>query len=231
MKKLALTLLLVPFTLHCFAQREFGIKIYQNTDFFETVYDDYTLDISEQIRNVNFSRVSLAFDIRSKKGYTHEIELFIPEIRKSLNHVQFPMNYEFRKGDDFTGVVSTASVRYELNKSLTNEDKRFTFLLGAGINPYYVHIEYEPYNLFDFYTSQQLYGFSLNVIPRINYRLGQRLNMDLNIPLKVYDLLGETKRTNNPNIPIRDQRNTDWDHTLFETAYTIRLGLMYRLNG
>ena len=158
----------------------------------------------------------------------HEIEFFIPEISKSLDDIQYPMNYEFRKDVTFDGEGTSYSLRYELSKTLTDESKRFGFAIGAGINPYYVHLEYIPNVETTYYWSTQLYGFALNFIPRINYKISRRFNIDLNVPLKIYDLRLEKNEVANPAIPIRQQNTNGSDHIFFESAYTIRLGLAYK---
>lgn len=180
---------------------------------------------------VNFNRISLAIDIGTKKGYTHEIEFLIPELSKSYKDIQYPMNYEFRKeNSSFDGEISSYSLRYELSKTLTNKDKKLGFHLGAGINPYYVLVEYIPNVQNTYYSSTKVYGFALNLVPRIKYKISSRFFIDLNVPLKVYDLRAEKYRVKNPAIPINQQTKIDYSNTFFESVYTFRLGLMYRLS-
>ena len=208
----------------CSYSQRVGIKIYQNTDFFETTYNQAS---SGQL---NFNRFSLAVDFHTKNSFLHEVEFFIPEITKSLDDLQYPMNYEFRKGDTFDGQGTSYSLRYELSKRLTNESNKFGFSLGAGINPYYVHLEYIPNVETTYYWSTRLYGFAVNLIPGINYKISKRFSVDLNVPLKIYDLRGEENKVHNPAIPIRQQETNDFDQIFFESAYTIRLGLEYKFS-
>jgi len=229
MKRIVLTALSISSMICSFGQNNIGIKIYQNTDLFETQYESRFGQVTK-VENVNISRISMAVDIETKKGYTHELEFLIPEISKSLDDVQFPLNYEFRKDQTFDGYADSFSLRYELSKTLTNKARRFAFLLGVGINPYYVHIEYEPNVETTYYWSTKLYGFALNVTPRIKYKLSQRFSIDLNVPLKIYDLRGERNRVKNPAIPIRQQTFNDNNSIFFENVYTLRFGLMYKLN-
>ena len=228
MKSTLLTALLVVSSIWSFGQSTFGIKVYQNTDLFKTIYNESRNNLMTSSEQVNFSRISLAMDMHTKNGFLHEVEFFMPEISKSLEDIQYPMNYEFRKDVSFDGEASSFSLRYELSKRLTNESKRFGFYIGAGVNPYYVHLEYIPNVETTYYWSTKLYGFALNFTPRIAYKISRRFNVDLNVPLKVYDLRGEKNQVNNPAIPIRHQTTTDVDHIFFESAYTIRLGIEYK---
>ena len=64
----------------------------------------------------------------------------------------------------------------------------------------------------------------------IKYKFSQRFSIDLNVPLKIYDLRVEKNKIKNPAIPIRQQTTNDYNHIYLESAYSIRLGLMYKLN-
>lgn len=228
-RKLALTVSFILIAIFSSGQTGYGLKIYQNTDIFETRYHSRFNEVTK-VENINFSRISLAIDLDTKRRYTHEIEILIPEFSKPLDNVKFPLNYEFRKDDTIEGKASTFSLRYELSKALTAQDKHFAFLLGAGINPYYVYIEYEPNVSNTYYWSTKLYGFALNITPRVMYRFSQRFSADLNFPFKIYDLRGESNYVDNPSIPIRQRKTTDTSHIFFDQVYTVRIGFMYKLN-
>lgn len=228
-RTLILTAIFTSTAIYSLAQKKLGIRIYQNTDFFETQYNEVFTGNVTKFQNVNFGRISLALNLKTKKGYNHEIEFLIPEISKSLDKIQFPMNYNFRKGDTFVGRASAYSLRYEVSRSITNNSGPFAFLLGVAVNPYYVHIEYEPTNETTYYSSTKLYGFAINVIPRLEYKLNDRLCLDLDVPLNVFDLHAQKVYIANPSIPLRHQSAVSFASSFFERAYTIRLGLMYRL--
>jgi hypothetical protein len=231
MTRTIITALFICTTICSFGQKGIGIKIYQNTDIFEIQFLESVTHNVEKFDKVNFSRVSLALDIDTKKGYTHEIEFLIPEVSKSYDNVQYPMNYEFEKKDaGFEGRASSYALRYELSKTLTSNTKKFCFDLGIGMNPYYVHIEYIPNVPNSYYSSTKLYGFVLNIVPRVKYKLSQRFTIDLNVPLKIYDLQAEKYRVANPAIPIHQQTTIDYRNIFFESAYTFRVGLMYKFS-
>ena len=101
MKTTLLTTLSILSSICSFGQSAFGIKVYQNTDLFKTIYNESRNNLLTSSEQVNFSRISLAMDIHTKKGLLHEVEFFIPEISKSLEDIQYPMNYEFRKDASF----------------------------------------------------------------------------------------------------------------------------------
>lgn len=231
MFRIILTALFLSYVVCSFGQKGFGIKIYQNTDIFKIQYFDNLTNEVEKFGQLNFTRFSLALDIQSKKGYIHEIEFFVPEVSKSYDNLRYPMNYEFKKEwPNFEREASSYSLRYELSKNLTKKTRRIGFNLGIGISPYYVLAESIPTAVNHYYSSTKLYGFVLNIVPRINYKITQRFSIDLNVPLKMYDVRVENTRIKNPSIPIHQQTKIDYSNHFFESAYTLRLGIMYKLS-
>src|SRR5687768_1763445 len=111
-------------SINSFGQAKIGVKLYQNTDFFDATYYNSQSYEFEKIIHINFHRFSVAIDIKSKNNLNHEIEAFIPEISRSINYVQFPLEYEFRRSSSFESVISSYAFRYEINKTLTHSSKR-----------------------------------------------------------------------------------------------------------
>lgn len=211
-----------------FGQKQFAIKIYQNTDIFKTKYYETRNREWTKFDHVNFTRITLALEMTTEKGYRHEIELLVPEISKSPANIQFPLNYEFRKDITFEGKASAYSFRYALSKIRISKPKRFAFDFGMGLNPYYIHIEYMPHVATTYYWSTKLYGLALNVIPQMRYKLSSRFDIDVNLLLKMVDLRGESSRIENPAIPVRQQKVSHYNSIFFEGVYTLRFGLMYK---
>jgi hypothetical protein len=230
MTRIIIAVLFISNAFCSFGQKAIGIKLYQNTDIFEIRYFESMIKHVEKLDKVNFTRVSLAVDIDTKEGYTHEIEFMIPEVSKSYDKIRHAMNHEFQKETpDFEGQASSYSLRYELSKTLTNKANKLDFNLGVGLNPYYVLVEYIPNVDTRYYSSTKLYGFVMNLIPRVIYKLSDRFSVDLNVPLKIYDLRAEKRTIKNPAIPIHQRTTINYSNIFFESAYTIRLGLMCKL--
>lgn len=227
--KINKTLILLTFVLSsCMvhAQSKVGIKLYQNTDLFTTEKYYRREKISGE-NHFNFHRFSVALNIE-KKRWSHELEFFIPEIAKDIDRLQFPFAYQFRSDDDFFhGEASTYSLRYELTKTLSGKDKKFSFHAGLALNPYYLHIEYIPHHEFVYYWSTKFYGVAVNISPRMSFRPAARFVVDVSLPLKLYDLRGEKNRVANPAIPISQQTTEDFDSVFLESVYSLRVGLTY----
>ncbi len=217
--------------IHAFGQQGFSFKLYQNTDIFQL--QCINLQPRETIKQgkTNISRISFAFVLLSKKSYFHEVEFQIPEISKPIEKLDFPLNYTYFKGDSLDEKGSSYSFRYELGKLLGDKSKPFNFLLSAGINPYYVQLEFTPTSPNTYYNSLTFYGFALNATPRLYYKLNRHFSIDLNAPIRIYNLQVDKYRQDNPILPIQQQRSSEINHLFFEPVYTIRLGLMYSLTS
>ncbi|MGC3947382.1 MAG: hypothetical protein QM762_23180 [Chryseolinea sp.] len=227
MKALLTALLAFSCIVASFGQRSFGVKIYQNTDFFDAEITDTDTRTQTTVHNVNANRFSVALNLFSKRRVIHELELFIPEVSKSLDNMQYPMVYDLKKGSSISGKGTSYSVRYELSRTLTREDKRLKFSGGVGINPYYVHLEYLPLNTYTYYADSRLYGAAVNITPHLTFDLTPRFCLDLSVPIKVYDFRANEYQVRNPAIPIEQQISKNYSSIFFESAYTIRLGISY----
>ncbi len=227
MKNYLLLSSFLMFAIGSLAQRSFQAKVYQNTDYFNVSYYNSQTNSTRNSNVLNFTRISLAFVINTSKNLTHEIEFLIPELSKSIYKVKLPLDYSFKEDDRMKSTISTYSFRYELSKALFNRSKKMVFNLGLGVNPYYTKTEYEPTVANVYYSFVQLYGASVNVIPRINFNITDKIVLDLNIPLKLYDLQNKETHVNNPSLPIRQQSSSEVTDVFFEQAYTIRLGMSY----
>jgi hypothetical protein len=229
MRNLLLALIAVLATNAVSGQTRIQLKLYQNTDFFNVSYQNSDTQETRETDVTNFDRISLAVAFSGNRNLSHEIEFFVPERSRSIYDVKFPMDYEFRESYRFTSEISTYSFRYELDKSF-NPSNRVFFSLGVGINPYYTKSEYEPTMPNTYYRGVKIFGVSLNVVPRINFKITPRFLMEFNIPFKIYDLRDKESEIHNPAIPIRDQvMKDDLKHIFFESTYTLRLGIVYIL--
>ncbi len=229
MRKKLLIPLLVCISVYSFGQRSLGFTIYQNTDIFQVHYINLPSHQRTKESNVNFSRISLAVELLTKKGFVHEVEFMLPEFAKPLDKLKFPFQYYFVKSDLMEEIGEAYSLRYSFSKYLASKSDRLNFIFGAGINPYFVLQEYTPTTPHSYYTSLKWYGIALNLTPGMYYKPGRHFRLGLNVPFRIYNFRIEKHRQDNPILPIAIQRYTEKKHLFFEPAYTIRLGLTYRL--
>jgi hypothetical protein len=216
-----------------FAQHEYRIKLYQHTSSLETVYQRPSSggsDVKSGDRHFTTGTFSVAFNIISLRGgFHHELELFMPQIDRSAQDIQFPRNFGLSRSTLTTDVISAYSFRYEINQDITNVTKRFVLNLGLAVNPYHIDMEFKPRERNVFERNVQITGATINIIPRVSCQLTDRLSLELNVPVNVFDLYKIKQRVDNPGLSIRSQSNGGTEHTFFQDVYTVRFGVAYTL--
>lgn len=226
-----LTILFVCEAIYSFGQQGQSFKLYQNTDIFQLYCISlHPREETKQVK-VNFSRISFAFVFASRKRSFHEVEIQIPEFSKPIEKLDFPLNYTFWKGESFDEAGNSFSFRYEFGKLIGDKSKPINFLLSAGINPYYMQLEYTPTTSSAYYQSRTFYGFALNATPRLYFKLNRHFSIDLNAPIRIYNFQKARYRQDNPILPAQQQRFTKTNHLFLEPVYTLRLGLMWHLSS
>lgn len=217
--------------IYSFGQQGPGFKLYQNTDIFQLQCINFKPRETIKQGKINFSRISLAYVLLTKKNYFHEVELQIPEFSKPIEKLDFPLKYTYWKGETYDDSGRSFSFRYEIGKLLGDKSKPINFLLSTGINPYYVQLEYTPTTSSGYYFSSTYYGFELNATPRLYLKISPHFTIDLNLPIRIYNFQISKFRQDNPILPVQQQRSIETNHLFFEPVYTIRLGLMYTVTN
>ena len=227
MKKVLLLALagVLIFSSNTKAQRQWAVKLYQNTDYHK-VTEDYFWSREKRIvtsaYQVNFSRLSLALHLSSQRKWEHELAL-------SYSGDVVPIAYKVSNSREESIHTKFYSVQYELLRNLTNSDSKFHFLLGGSILPYWAKLNHHPLVATRFFRYDRHIGGSLNLIPYAVFKPTERWLIDLNVRIGLYDLRQYKRRIYNPAIPVKQQVDREIQHTLLPKTYTIRLGIGYRL--
>ncbi|MCD9016825.1 hypothetical protein [Parachryseolinea silvisoli] len=216
-----------------FAQHEYRIKLYQHTSSLETVYQ-YQSDgaTSEKSGDRHFTTgtFSVAFNLVSLRGgFHHEVEIFMPEIDRSAQNIQFPKNFGLSQSARTRDVISTYAARYEINQDITNVTKRFVLNLGLAVNPYHIEMEFNPREGNVYNRNVRVTGANINIIPRVSWQLTDRLSLELNVPVNVFNVYRSKQHVDNPILPKEGQTNAGTEHKFFEDIYTVRFGVAYTL--
>ncbi len=230
MRKKSLITILVCISMTSFGQRGLGFTFYQNTDIFRV--QTIVLPSHEVTRQtqVNFSRISLAVELMTKKNNVHEIEFFLPEVDKPFDRFDFPAQYYTWSHNKTERVATSYSFRYGFSKYLPSKSDRLNFLIGAGINPYYVLQEFIPHTNATYYNSIKWIGAALDVTPGIRFKLGKHFRLGFSMPFGIYNFRFQEYRQDNPILPVRQQRNKETKHLFCQPVFTFRLGVTYDLN-
>lgn len=210
------------------AQNFVRVKIFHNTDYVERSGSDYIGAVMSTERVWNFRRVSFAAEFGNRENVRHQLELFFPQIQRSTSVPAYPINYSVPGGPD--NHESTAlAFRYEAMKKSGGGTDRVRFLFGFGLNPYYRKLALVPASADRSNRSLEDFGAVFNAILGLEIAVTKSLGIEASIPLKVYDFRFKRQWLDNPALPADDQSNTGHEHIFFETAYTLRFGLTYKL--
>jgi hypothetical protein len=216
-----------------FAQHEYRIKLYQHTSSLETVYQYQSGGATSEKsggRHLTTGTFSVAFNLVSLRGgFHHEVEIFMPEINRSAQNIQFPKNFGLSQSALTRDVISTYAARYEINQDITNVTKRFVLNLGLAVNPYHIEMEFNPRESNVYNRNVRVTGANFNIIPRVSWQLTDRLSLELNVPVNVLDVYRVKHHVDNPVISKDAQTNTGKEHKFFEDIYTVRFGVAYTL--
>jgi hypothetical protein len=127
-------------------------------------------------------------------------------------------------------VQSSFSLNYEYILIFSKSaEKRLVPSLGFGLNPYYFRTSSFPASPADFRRSETRTGINLFVNPRLNYYLGPKFFIDLNIPINIYNFFWDIYTNRDPRIPVKYQTYTNIDWELLPSVYSLRLGIGMKL--
>ena len=72
-------------------------------------------------------------------------------------------------------------------------------------------------------------GVVLSIIPRLNYNIGERWVLDLNIPVNLADMNRNMEKVENPSTEVSEQKTTSTEFLLLPEKFQVRLGLGLRI--
>lgn len=208
-------------------QGKWGIRLNQNTDFFPVTYTVSNAS-SYTEREVRAGRISAVFSYLRGK-YTHELELFVPQVNSS--DPIFPWPYAVRSMPTYKIKYSSYAIRYTISRNVYSFTKSFSLSLGGGLNGYILKVKNVPQVENSFPVSDYMVGMSLNAVPGINLQASRHLSFVLDCPLKVFDFYYRTVNIQNPLIPPRQQKKRSFETDDFMKALTVRLGVAYKFGG
>jgi hypothetical protein len=211
-----------------------GLKIY-NLSTFEENFKSIRLSDTSSYQFTNTStqilHPTIAFQWKARNNNFHEIELTNFEIGKTGAKTEFVADTNgipFVSGQD---IVTTAlSVRYEyilnFNKS---KDSKLVPSLGFGVNPYFRKNKYSPLASSSFPASESSFGLRAFITPRVTYFITQKIFVDFNIPLCLFDNFILTEMRDNANLPVEQRTVSTYNFNQFPKFISGRIGIGIKL--
>lgn len=175
---------------------------------------------------------TIAFQWNPGKGNFHELSLEDlkyeiasnwTELRNDSLNIQTPLNGE--------RVTETAiALRYEyilvLNKK---KECRLVPSIGFGVSPYYRSYKVQPMIASFFPMSEKIMGLRTFITPRLNYFIGSRFFLDLNVPLCFTEAVFVSEREEDPSIPQEEREVSTLGMKMFSNILAVRLGIGIKL--
>jgi len=183
---------------------------------------------SETVRNNKQFDSSGKFDLLSSISFSlgenltfHEIELY--QLKAGFRQNQNQVNGITTNGEKV--FETEIFLRYSYNIRFSSSGKRFSYILGAGLSPYYMGSKSKPLFGNSFERKIQEFGFTVDLFPRINYSLSSRVFVELNFPISLFGGRIEEIEVEDPSIPVSEQDESNWNSNLFPTIFRPSLGL------
>ena len=177
-----------------------------------------------------FGKITPAFQLISPKGNFHELELTQLTVSKRTSQWNDPLS-------SFAPSFSTNSLlglsfRYEYGlEVLKKKDLKGLHLYsGFAVNPMYSFVNVSPEMSTIFPQRSHQFNIAAQFVPRISYDVGDRLSIDLNVPINLATLYSNHSTIVNPAWPASAQRSS-WTRTelLPFSPFNFRMGLKFKL--
>lgn len=111
-----------------------------------------------------------------------------------------------------------------------SEEKKLKMKFGVRTTLGSEFTRMKPHDTFDFPSSSFTVAATLAAVPGINYRLNDRLLVDVGIPFQLLTLSSNFRKWENPTLPVRDQKYYGGvEGEFFPKVYQLRIGMVYLL--
>lgn len=182
---------------------------------------------------LNLGSLTPAFTWGLKNGRFHEVE---------ISEMNFNRNFQQTSQIDFgSGGLSitegervynlSLAMRYEYSVYSEKRAKKSKLVpaLGGSIQPYFHYIATVPAVATRYRTGLSSFGAVVNFIPRVYYNMNKKWFLDLNIPLTLAKIGGESSTVENSLIRDEDQRVTNFNLDFVTTDILVRFGVGMRI--
>lgn len=236
MKKIILLVVLCFITYNTFAQQNpktLKVKLYNQSSFVKnksnySAANNYYLK-SEKETNILSPTFAIAYT--ANNGNTHEIELnkFAFYFNSETDELLDTINSNIVGGQEISNFNLSFRYEYTPSSKKSKLNKKGTFSVGYGLQPYIYHTKTAPLITTNFPVSKTQIGGSGYIAPRFTYQVSEKLYFDINIPFNLIDVNFTNTKIDDPtkNKSERTVHNTEFN--MLPMNYNLRIGLAYRI--
>lgn len=175
---------------------------------------------------------TIAFQWNPGKGNFHELSLEDLKYEIASNSTELrndSLNIQtWVSGERVT--ETAIALRYEyilvLNKK---KECRLVPSIGFGASIYYRSYKAQPIVTTFFPMSEKITGLRTFITPRLNYFIGSRLFLDLNVPLCFTEAVFVSDQEENPSVPQQEREVSTFGMKMFPNILAVRLGVGIKL--
>jgi hypothetical protein len=121
------------------------------------------------------------------------------------------------------------ALQYEYGTDLFPSTQRWKFYFGVGILPYFQQRRTLPRISSEFRSGESRIGARLHTIGRIQWRSKGRFFLDMNLLTTWADLAYTQNRTDDPSLPLQEQRLQNLEYRWFPLVFGARFGLGFKI--
>lgn len=171
---------------------------------------------------------AIAFQWKARKSLFHEIEISnfsVANVATSVRQYTDGSGGEILLGEEKL-TTTYISLRYEQMTNFNrSKETNFVPALAASVNPYFRQNTFSSEIPANYPSSETFYGLRAFFTPRITYFMGERLFLNLDASLCIFDMYFVEDKVENPAFPISKHKTSEFIYTQFPKIYNARLGI------
>ena len=209
-----------------------SLKVYYNGfyNFDKSITtNDNNVTYTNEVSNYDFGGISFALEIDKNSLFSHEIELLplLLKINEDITYVSAD-GFDTQISDGSKNTYLKSAVRYQINHSFL-DDNIVTPYLGAAIQLFGDFNKSNP-PMSTYYPFSILQaGFTISIVPGLQIDLGEKIAIDIDLPIDLVLLYNTWTYNQNPMIPVENQKKSEFETSFFPKRLNARLGLIYRI--
>ncbi len=177
----------------------------------------------------SFGRITIALNQKLKGRWFQEFELsnisLISEGETQRN-IRSDSSIYVSSGYETKGF--NVALRYEFGLLLANPNSRVRPAMSLAARPGFDYTVLEP-RAGSFDRSTRTFDLLISLVPRVSYRLANRVNVEVNFPFHLTRSQWISTYIDNPQVPERQKRNRENKHKIIPRFFDARLGLSIAL--
>lgn len=171
---------------------------------------------------------AIAFQWKAKKNLFHEVEITnfsVANVETSVRKYTDGSGGGTLQGEDKL-TTTYISLRYEQMTNFNrSKETKFVPALAASVNPYFRQNKFSSEIPASYPSSERFYGVRTFFTPRISYFMGERLFLNLDASLCIFDMYFAVDKVDSPAVPADQRRTSQFIFQQFPKVYNARLGI------